>query len=235
MDPYSSHNQHLPAAGEPPPSYTFAYGTASSGTGGGQPPPSYLMEEPPVHPSEAPQVGTTNQSSAQESSQISPLHPTFGGQTVNITVKTLTGKTYSVPINLQQDVYLVKLEIQRVSEIPPDQQQLIFAGTRLYDGQPIGAYKVQEGATLHLVLGTVRLGGANQNSKVQQPVRSQPPYEIASGQGGSHGQGIGTVQTSPLYTPSSSRLGGAKQNSDEQQPVRPSATRIGMVACCMIQ
>lgn len=66
--------------------------------------------------------------------------------------KTLTRRTIPLVIDTIDSIADVKLQIQALEGIPPDQQILIFAGYRLEDGHTILHYNIEEHATLDLVL-----------------------------------------------------------------------------------
>ena len=62
---------------------------------------------------------------------------------MQIFVKTLTGKTITLEVEPTDAVLAVKAKVQERDGIPPEQQQLIFAGKQLEDSKTLTEYNIQ--------------------------------------------------------------------------------------------
>lgn len=88
--------------------------------------------------------------------------PQLADGSVQIFVKTLTGKTITVNVELSDTVETLKLKIQQKQDIPSEYMTINFAGKQMQDGTTLSDYNIQKESTLHLLTR-------------HAPVRHRPP------------------------------------------------------------
>eukprot|EP00985_Skeletonema_marinoi_P010950 scaffold5154_cov85-Skeletonema_marinoi.AAC.2 len=74
------------------------------------------------------------------------------GDTMQIFIKGLDGRTYTLRVRPTTTVASVKAAIRKEKDIPADMQRLIFAGKDLEDGNTLADYNIGRENTLHLLL-----------------------------------------------------------------------------------
>lgn len=75
---------------------------------------------------------------------------------LQIFIKSSIGNTIILEVEPSDSIENVKAKIQDEEGVPPDQQQLLYAGEQLEDDQTLADYDIPNEATVNLVLSLVR-------------------------------------------------------------------------------
>jgi hypothetical protein len=71
---------------------------------------------------------------------------------MQLSVRTLAGKTITVDVESDESVTSLKAKIQAKEGIPPEEQRIIFGGKQLDPEKTLADYDIDEESTLNLVL-----------------------------------------------------------------------------------
>jgi len=71
---------------------------------------------------------------------------------IQVFVKSLTGKTVALHVDINDTVDDVKSRVEEEEGISSDQQRLIFQGKRLDDGRTLSEHSISDNSILHLLL-----------------------------------------------------------------------------------
>lgn len=92
---------------------------------------------------------------------INPLYTYDKDGDIEISIRTQTGKNFSVKVHPNENILSIKTKLQNKEGIPPEQQRLIFAGRELDEYRTLNEYTTDtKGLVFFLVL-RLRGGGGS--------------------------------------------------------------------------
>uniref|UniRef100_A0A9I9D5S3 Ubiquitin domain-containing protein DSK2a-like n=1 Tax=Cucumis melo TaxID=3656 RepID=A0A9I9D5S3_CUCME len=117
------------------------------------------------------------------------------GLKVNVNIRCSNGSKFSVLVNLDSTVGSFKSILSHQSEVPADQQRLIYKGRILKDDQTLQSYGLEADHTVHLVRGSAP--AASPTNPATAPNAGGPnttssnARSVGSNEGGAPGGGLG--------------------------------------------
>eukprot|EP01124_Arcella_intermedia_P005350 TRINITY_DN1314_c0_g1_i1.p1 TRINITY_DN1314_c0_g1~~TRINITY_DN1314_c0_g1_i1.p1 ORF type:complete len:235 (-),score=28.19 TRINITY_DN1314_c0_g1_i1:48-752(-) len=147
---------------------------------------------------------------------------------VMIYVKTLTGKTIAVEIELSSTVRQLKEAIQDKEGIPPDQQRLIFAGKQLTEEKKtLSEYNLKVESTVHLVLRLNRKASSASSSSSGAPKKKPAPAPVVRKAGSSSSNSSEVMKKKVTPVP---RVKASRSSSDSSSVGVPIAKTAAPIA-----
>lgn len=107
-------------------------------------PAAALAEDAPEQ-TEAPTV-------QEQAESVRAVNDTAAQATCQITIRRLTGETFTLDVELTETVRSLKQKIQEETGTSMETQSLIFGSTLLEDSRTLAYYGIQNGSTVHLKL-----------------------------------------------------------------------------------
>ena len=95
-------------------------------------------------------------SSANSNHTMLAALPRRSGRDARIFVKSLTGRKIFVTVALEGSAFRLKQLLETTESVPVDDIRLVYSAKQLADDKPLEFYNIQDGGTIHMVLGLGR-------------------------------------------------------------------------------